>query len=82
MQFIGGKIFFTDVDSKTGQMTPQNLIDCIKKNNIKKIKAVVTMYMGGYPENIIDFYKLKKKYNFKIIEDCCHALGAKYKVKK
>ena len=78
---LGAKIFFADVDSKTGQMTPQNLIDCIKKYSIKKIKAVVTMYMGGYPENIINFYKLKKKYNFKIVEDCCHALGAKYKVK-
>ena len=31
----------------------------MKKNNVKKIKAIITMYLGGYPENIIDFYKNK-----------------------
>ena len=61
------KIYLIDVDPFTGQMTPQTLINCIKKNKIKKIKAVVNMYLGGYPENIIEFYKLKKKYNFYLL---------------
>ena len=39
------------------------------------------MFNGGYPENINKFYEIKKKYNFFIIEDACHALGAKYKYK-
>ena len=60
-------------------MTPKFLTDCIKKNKIKKIKAVITMYMGGFPENISQFYYLKKKYAFSIIEDACHAFGASYK---
>ena len=34
------------------------------------------MYMGGYPENAIKFFSIKKKYNFLIIEDACHAFGA------
>ena len=76
------KIFLADVDSLTGQMTPKTLLECIKKNNLKKIKAVVTMYLGGYPENVIEFYNIKKKFNFYIIEDACHALGAKYKYKQ
>ena len=29
-------------------------------------------------ENILQFYKLKKKYNFLILEDSCHAFGANY----
>ncbi len=37
------------------------------------------MYMGGYPENNLNFYKIKKKYNCYLIEDACHAFGAKYK---
>ena len=61
-------------------MTPNNLEKCIKENNLKNIKAVVTMYLGGYPENVKEFYKLKKKYNFYLIEDACHAFGASYKV--
>ena len=41
-------------------MTPESLTNCIKKNKLRKIKAVITMYMGGYPENAIKFFKLKK----------------------
>jgi len=77
-KFMNAKIYLVDVDSLTGQMTPKTLLSCINKNKIKKIKAVITMYLGGYPENVIEFYKIKKKYRFYLIEDACHALGAKY----
>ena len=77
-KFMNAEIYLADVDSLTGQMTPGTLIDCINKNKITKIKAVVTMYLGGYPENVIEFYKIKKKYKFFLIEDACHALGAQY----
>ena len=75
---LKAEIYFADVCSNTGQMTPKTLEACIKKNKLKKIKAVVTMYMGGNPDNIKNFYYLKKKYNFFLIEDACHALGSKY----
>ena len=39
------------------------------------------MYNGGYPENADKFFELKKKYNCMIIEDACHAFGAKYRFK-
>ena len=38
------------------------------------------MYLGGYPENIDEFFRIKKKYNFLIIEDACHALGSRYEI--
>jgi len=75
---LGAKIYLVDVDIYTGQITPENIIDCIKKNKIKKIKCLVSVFLGGYPENIYNFYKLKKEYNFYIIEDACHAFGSKY----
>ena len=77
-KLMNAKIFLADVDPLTGQMTPQTLLECIKNNRLKKIKAIVTMYLGGYPENIIEFYNIKKKLNCYLIEDACHALGAKY----
>ena len=77
-RILGAKIFLTDVDPVSGQMTPETLIECINKNNIKNIKAIVTMYLGGYPENVIEFHKIKKKLKCFLIEDACHALGAKY----
>ena len=75
------KVYLIDVDEETGQITPTKVEECIKKNKLKKIKALITMYHGGYPENIINLFNLKKKYKFFIIEDACHALGAQYKHK-
>ena len=78
---IGLKIYLVDVDEFTGQVTPNKILECIKKNKLKKINALVVMFHGGYPENVNKFYDIKKKYNCFIIEDACHALGAKYKYK-
>ena len=71
-------VYLVDVDEHTGQVTPDKIIECINKNKIKKIKALITMYHGGYPENVSKFYDIKKKYNCFIIEDACHALGSEY----
>ena len=75
---LGAKIFLADVDSSSGQMSPLDLENCIKKNKLKKIDLVVTMYNGGCPLHARKFFELKKKYKFKILEDACHALGASY----
>ena len=78
---LGANIYLADVDPETGQMTPETLINCINKFKLKKIKTIVTMYMGGFPENTYKFYKIKKKYKCILIEDACHAFGAKYYIK-
>lgn len=75
---MGAKIYLADIDPFTGQMTPQNLIDCIIKNNLKSIKTVIISQIGGHPENIKEFYFLKKKYKFLLIEDACHSFGSEY----
>ena len=49
---LGANIFLADVNVNTGQMSPEDVEECIKKFRIKKIKAVLTMYNGGYPSNI------------------------------
>ena len=75
------KVYLADVDKYSGQMTPDSLKYCIKKNKLKNIKLIITMYLGGQPNYIEEFYKIKKKYKSTLIEDACHALGASYKVK-
>jgi dTDP-4-amino-4,6-dideoxygalactose transaminase len=81
-RLVNAKIFLADVDPLSGQMTPETLLECIKIYKLKKIKVIITMYLGGYPENVIKFYNIKKKFNCYLIEDACHALGAKYIFKK
>jgi len=79
--FLKAKIYFADISPITGQMSPENLLECIKKNKLKNIKAVVTMYLGGTPNHVEDFFILKKKYKFYLIEDACHAFGSDYYIK-
>ncbi len=81
-KLLGAKIFFADVDKQSGLITPDAIIKCIKINKLKKIKAIVVQYMGGFPDYNEKFYKLKKKLKCLLIEDACHAFGAKYTVKK
>ncbi len=76
---LGAKIFLADVDKLTGQMTPETVMKCIKINKLKKVKLIITMYLGGYPENIIKFYNLKRKIKCYLLEDACHALGGSYR---
>lgn len=77
-KILGAKVYLADTDEKTGQMSPENVIDCYKKFKLRKVKAVLLMYNGGYPKDAEKFYKLKKKLKCYIIEDACHAFGASY----
>ena len=81
-RILGAKAIFVDVDKFTGQITPEKVKECCVKNKIKKFKALIIMYNGGYPLNAENYQNLKKKYNCFIIEDACHALGASYKTKR
>jgi dTDP-4-amino-4,6-dideoxygalactose transaminase len=75
---LGAKIYLCDINLETGQMSPKTVLECIKKNKLKKIKCLITMYHGGSPDNVGEFYELKKKFKFKILEDACHAFGSAY----
>lgn len=79
---FGAKVFLADVDKISGQMTPQTVLECIKINKIKNLKLLITMYLGGHPLNVVEFFKLKKKLKCFLIEDACHALGSHYLFKK
>ena len=57
----GAKIYLADVSKETGQLTPESIEECIKKNRLKKINLIVTMFLGGSPYNVANFFKLKKK---------------------
>ena len=75
---LNAKIYLIDTDSITGQISLESIKSTIQKFKLKKIKAIISMYLGGYPENISELYNLKKKYKCFLIEDACHAFGAKY----
>ena len=78
-QFLGADTHFADIDLDNYCISPSSLEKILKN---KKIDIVVVVHMSGHPADLEDINSLKKKYDFKIIEDACHALGGSYKNKK
>ena len=57
-------------------------IDDLRKQLTKKTKLVVITHLGGHPCEMDEIIRLKRKYKFKLVEDCSHAHESKYKNKK
>lgn len=74
----GAQPVLVDIDAKTYNLDPNKVEDQIKKTK-KNIKAVIGVDYAGYPCDWESLRYLSKKYNFKLINDNCHALGAKLK---
>jgi dTDP-4-amino-4,6-dideoxygalactose transaminase len=66
---------FADIDEKTFTIDPNQTEDAVKKD--KKIKAIIGVDYAGHPCDWKALNYIKKKYNLKLINDNCHAMGAK-----
>ena len=71
------KIKFVDVDE-----THNICINDLKNKINPNTSAIIVVHLYGNPANLGEIIKLKKKYNFKLIEDCAQAHGAEYKRRK
>jgi UDP-4-amino-4,6-dideoxy-N-acetyl-beta-L-altrosamine transaminase len=80
----GAKVDFVDIDPQTWNISleklEQKLIKAKKKKKLPKVLIVV--HLAGLPVNPKVLFKLSEKYQFKIIEDASHSLGATYFSKK
>ena len=71
------KPIFVDVNIDDYNISIQDF----KKKISSKVKALILPHTYGLCADIEIIKKYKKKYNFKVIEDCAESLGAKYKNK-
>jgi len=53
-----------------------------KRRSQKKTKAVLGVDVFGHPAEWDEILKVAERYNLKIIDDSCEALGAEYKGRK
>ena len=62
-------------------ITEQGLIDCdkIEKTITSKTKIIIPVHYAGLPCEMEKIREIAEKYDLIVIEDACHALGAKYK---
>jgi UDP-4-amino-4,6-dideoxy-N-acetyl-beta-L-altrosamine transaminase len=79
--YCDAKIDFVDIDPLTGNISieklEEKLIKAKKENKLPKV--VIPVHMTGEPCDMQSIDRLRKEYNFKVIEDASHAIGAKHK---
>jgi perosamine synthetase len=56
--------------------------DKIEQAITEKTKAIIAVHLHGLAVNMDKINRIAKKYNLKVIEDSCQAVGAKFKDKK
>ena len=80
--YCGANVDFVDIDPKTYNLSSKLLSDKLahaKKNNLPLPKVVIPVHLCGQPCEMDKIYDLSREYNFSIIEDASHAIGASYK---
>ena len=75
---VGAKPVFCDIRLDIYNLDKNE----IEKLITKKTKAIVPVHFAGQPCEMDVILKIAKKYGLLVIEDACHALGAKCKNKK
>ncbi|MEZ9470060.1 DegT/DnrJ/EryC1/StrS family aminotransferase [Vibrio lentus] len=71
----GASPVFADVDLNSQNITAASIEAVITK----RTKAVIVVHLAGMPAEMDAIMDLSKKYDFKVIEDCAQAHGARYK---
>ncbi|WP_182186218.1 UDP-4-amino-4,6-dideoxy-N-acetyl-beta-L-altrosamine transaminase [Pectinatus frisingensis] len=80
-RYCGADVDFVDIDDNTYNMSTDELEKKLINSTVKP-KIVVPVHFSGQPCDMEKIKELAVKYNFKIIEDASHALGAEYKETK
>ena len=69
---------FVDIDPVTFNID----VSKIKDKITKKTKAILPVHVFGYPCSIDKIMIIARKFNLKVIEDACEALGAQFNGRK
>jgi len=73
--YLGAKPVFVDIEKATGNLDPNKIEAAITK----KTKLIAVVDYAGHPANLKKIRQIADKYHLKVVEDACHALGARYK---
>lgn len=71
----GATPVFADVDAESGNLSAETIARVISS----RTKAVICVHLAGWPCDMDPIMKLAAEHNFKVIEDCAQAHGARYK---
>jgi dTDP-4-amino-4,6-dideoxygalactose transaminase len=72
---VGAVPIFADI---VGVQEPSIDPGDLEKRITSRAKAVVVMHYGGYPCRMAEIYAICQRHGLALIEDACHAVGARY----
>ncbi|MBF0506843.1 MAG: UDP-4-amino-4,6-dideoxy-N-acetyl-beta-L-altrosamine transaminase [Nitrospirae bacterium] len=73
--YLGAKPVFVDVEEETGNIDTSK----IEAKITKKTKLIIPVHYAGHPVELFKINELAEKYDLFVVEDACHALGARYR---
>lgn len=73
---------FIDIDPESYNINLDKLEKYLEDNSAKKLKAVIVTHVAGQCVDLERLYTMAKRFDVKIVEDACEALGATYKGKR
>jgi len=76
--FCGAKPVFADIDEKTLNISPEDILNRITP----KTKAIIPVHYGGQSCDMKEIAEIAEDHKLHVVEDCAHSLGAEYKDKK
>lgn len=78
--YCGAQVDFVDIEPDTGNMCALELERklIVAKTEGRLPKVVIPVHFAGLPCDMKEIHRLGLEYDFRIIEDACHALGARY----
>ncbi|HBI24028.1 MAG TPA: UDP-4-amino-4,6-dideoxy-N-acetyl-beta-L-altrosamine transaminase, partial [Nitrospiraceae bacterium] len=66
---------FVDIEMDTGNLNASK----VEERITERTKLIVPVHYSGHPVDMGKIYEIAERKNLYVIEDACHALGAKYK---
>jgi perosamine synthetase len=71
---LGGAPVYVDIELTTFNIDPEK----IEEKITHKTRAILVQHTFGIPAQMDRILPIARKYNLRVIEDCCHALGSRY----
>lgn len=78
IRYCGGEVTFCDIDPDTYLMDARKLEEILESLPAGTFKGLVIVDFAGYPHNLEEFRKIADRHGLWIIEDACHAPGARW----
>jgi perosamine synthetase len=75
IKYVGAKPVYVDIEPDTFNIN----VNLLKEKIINKTKVIIAQHTYGYPCEMDDIMEIAQSDGIPVIEDCCLALGSKYK---